>query len=91
VCLSYVWIKRICDLYDVAPAVLLGHVMAHELGHFLLGDNSHSRDGIMIDAFREQEFRRAQTGKLLFSARQAAQMRATLTKTTTTASARAPN
>jgi hypothetical protein len=88
---SYTWIQRNCELYGVAPAVLLGHVMAHELGHVLLGDDSHARDGIMIPTFSEAQFRRAQTGILLFDGRQAAQMRAALSNHTTTASARTAN
>jgi hypothetical protein len=31
--------------FDLAP--LLGHVIAHELGHLLLGTNSHSTTGLM--------------------------------------------
>jgi hypothetical protein len=34
--------------------------MTHELGHVLLGDNSHAANGIMTAAFREHEFRHAQ-------------------------------
>jgi len=32
---------------DISAYQLLGHAMAHEIGHLLLGPNSHSRDGIM--------------------------------------------
>jgi hypothetical protein len=84
-------IQRVGDLYDVAPAVVLGHVIAHELGHLLLGDSSHSGDGIMVAKFREAEFRRAEMGKLLFDERQAAQMRAKLRESGIKTSARAAN
>jgi len=33
--------------WHVGLARVLGHVMAHELGHLLLGSNAHSRQGIM--------------------------------------------
>ena len=32
---------------ETAQAVILGHVMAHEIGHVFLGPGSHSRKGIM--------------------------------------------
>src|SRR3982751_4972193 len=32
---------------SLSPAEVMGHVMAHELGHLLLGLNSHSQFGIM--------------------------------------------
>lgn len=83
----YAWIKRNCDLHGVAQPVLLGHVIAHELGHVLLRDNTHTPAGIMIAVFREKELRLAQMGKLLFDRRQAAQMRAVLTSHTTGESA----
>jgi hypothetical protein len=41
---------------DTAPfSVLLGRVMAHEIGHLLLGDNMHSRTGIMQAAWANRE------------------------------------
>ncbi len=33
---------------SVEPGTLLGHAMAHELGHLLLGSNSHSLTGLMV-------------------------------------------
>jgi hypothetical protein len=77
IAVSYDRVEQVhADAAHISRATLLGHVMAHELGHFLLGENSHSSDGIMINVFREQELRRAERGKLLFTRRQAAQMRA---------------
>ena len=76
IAVSYDRVEQICADFNLPRSTLLGHVMAHELGHFLLGKNSHSSDGIMIASFREQDLRRAERGKLLFTKRQAVQMRA---------------
>jgi hypothetical protein len=60
---------------DCKPASLLALVMAHELGHLLLGEQSHSSHGIMVPKFRTQELRRAQKGELRFTPEQAQRMR----------------
>jgi hypothetical protein len=57
------------------PALVLALVLAHELGHLLLGEESHSSQGIMVPKFRTQELRRAQKGQLLFTPEQAQRMR----------------
>ena len=56
-------------------AVLLGHIMAHEIGHLLLGSNSHSRRGVMRAQWRDSELRHAVDGKFLFTPGQRRQMR----------------
>jgi hypothetical protein len=61
--------------WKVSLPRVLGHVMAHELGHLLLGSNAHSRDGIMQPSWHGDELRRASMGVLLFSAEQARAMR----------------
>jgi hypothetical protein len=72
----YDQVKQLSADAHISQATLLGHVMAHEIGHVLLGENSHSSSGIMIKVFRRQELHRAERGKLLFTERQAARMRA---------------
>jgi hypothetical protein len=54
---------------------ILGYVMAHELGHLLLGENSHGQ-GIMAGTFGRRAFERAAKGELIFTPQQAEQMRA---------------
>jgi hypothetical protein len=54
--------------------LLLGHTMAHEIGHLLLGSNSHARRGIMKPTWGEREIQLAKTGVLLFTDVQAEQM-----------------
>ena len=56
-------------------ALILGHAMAHEIGHLLLGAGSHSRSGIMRAPWGRNEFRRAATGSLHFTTGEASRMR----------------
>jgi len=51
-------------------SIVLGCVIAHELGHLLLGQNGHSRAGIM-QSWKREQVRRAMMGALLFTAEQA--------------------
>lgn len=54
---------------------LLGHVIAHEVGHLLLGTDSHSHEGIMQGRWEDAQLREAGKGNLQFTASQAAFMR----------------
>ena len=56
--------------------IVLGCVIAHELGHLLLGTNSHSRAGIMQSPWKPKQVRKAMMGTLLFTAEQAKLMQA---------------
>lgn len=63
----------------LSDGVLLGHAVAHEIGHLLLGANSHSCCGIMRPVWRRiDEEWMAKGGLLLFSASQAGKMRSAL-------------
>ncbi len=57
-------------------SVILGHVMAHEMGHLLLAQEAHTRTGIMSLGWKRNHLRLAAMGQLLFSQEQAARMRA---------------
>jgi len=57
---------------------VLGHVMAHEIGHLLLGTNAHSPMGIMRPNWQSQELRSIGLGTLLFTSEQARSMQAKL-------------
>jgi hypothetical protein len=59
-----------------SEAELLGHAMAHELGHLLLGTSAHSSYGLMAGRWRATDLDRASVGFLLFSPAEAALMRA---------------
>jgi hypothetical protein len=54
---------------------LLGHGIAHEIGHLLLGTNSHSPSGLMSAHWNARELKLAARGQLTFSIDQAAAIR----------------
>ena len=56
-------------------AVILGHAAAHEIGHLLLGSNSHSPFGLMRGSWSRQDLQRASGGDLLFTPSQGLLMR----------------
>jgi hypothetical protein len=55
-------------------SAVLGIFMAHEIGHLLLPDGRHSRDGVMRGWWEPQVMLRAAYGKVDFSVRQSKQM-----------------
>ena len=57
-------------------ARVLGHVMAHEVGHLLLGSDSHSPVGIMCPHWHSEQLRRVGMGALFFTPEQSRAMRA---------------
>jgi len=57
---------------------LLGHVMAHEVGHLLLGVNEHSSRGIMRPKWLKQQLTQAESGQLVFPRGQAARLQAAI-------------
>ena len=54
---------------------ILGHVMAHEIAHLLLGINSHSQFGIMRARWQREELLRASKGELFFTEHESQIMR----------------
>src|SRR5258706_9127623 len=52
---------------EVHASVLLGYVIAHEIGHLLLGSHSHSATGIMQARWFQRELHQMATGDLLFT------------------------
>jgi hypothetical protein len=48
-------------------AVILGHLLAHEMGHLLLGARSHSSIGIMRAAWHVKELETIAQGRLMFT------------------------
>jgi hypothetical protein len=53
--------------YHLDTAQLLGNVIAHELGHLLLGDNAHSNWGLMRARWSPEQLRAADRKELSFS------------------------
>jgi len=58
---------------DLAP--FLGGVMAHELGHLLLGTHSHSRSGLMCGFWSGKQIRDIEHRGLSFSSSEAKRLR----------------
>jgi hypothetical protein len=61
-------------------AQILGHAIAHEIGHLLLNDQSHSPSGIMRGDWNLWDLRNASYGYLLFTPRQAEAIRAEVSR-----------
>ncbi|MGA8313144.1 MAG: hypothetical protein WB755_24175 [Terriglobales bacterium] len=55
--------------------IILGCVIAHELGHLLLGSNGHSAAGIMQPRWKASQIRQIMMGFLLFTADQSDRIR----------------
>jgi hypothetical protein len=60
--------------------VILGHAIAHELGHLLIPDHSHSLMGIMSSEWEYKHWEDAASGRLLFNQEEAGAIRAELSK-----------
>ena len=86
-CYTDVFYERAAKLqsaWNVNLSDTLGAVMAHEIGHLLLGSNSHTPAGIMRARWEGQELNRMARGNLLFTESQSDQMRAKLSATRST-------
>src|SRR5258708_22585240 len=74
---SDVFWKRVEALHAAASLDLgsvLGSVMAHEMGHLLLGSNDHALTGIMRAHWEAGELRHIAMGSLLFTPQQVERM-----------------
>lgn len=59
--------RFISDDFGMGLSLVLGCVMAHEIGHLLLGPNSHSSQGVMQGEWNQRQLRQALMKDLLFS------------------------
>lgn len=60
----------------ISFAEILGHLVAHELGHLLLGPGSHAEGSVMRPQWTPADFDRASRGEIRFSAAECAGLRA---------------
>jgi hypothetical protein len=77
-CYSSVFLQPIARLHPMGGegmAPVLGHVMAHEIAHLLLGTNSHAAEGIMRAQWQRDDLLSASRGELSFTAGQSQLMR----------------
>jgi hypothetical protein len=70
----YPKVRAMARQWNCPEEVILGRAMAHELGHILLGDNSHSSQGLMKPHFGRKDFS-ADSAQYLFEPTQAARLR----------------
>jgi hypothetical protein len=81
---AYIFAERVKLLAlrkGVSESAILGYVMAHEMGHLLLGPGSHAPDGIMSADAPIQVFRDAGQGRLpTFTPAQVRQIHARLSE-----------
>jgi hypothetical protein len=63
----HIFYRRIRDDHPDDFAVILGHAMAHEIGHVLQGVARHSDRGIMKAVWTSREYRAMRDGLLRFS------------------------
>jgi hypothetical protein len=82
--LAYVFYDRVeplAKMHQMTDASLLGVAIAHEIGHLLLPDGSHSPSGLMQGQWDNRQFLLARQGLLRFTAQQAELIRAHLMDT----------
>ena len=76
--LAYVFwprVERASDKYTARLDYVLAVAIAHEIGHMLLPDDSHAKDGLMEAQWNSGHFRLASAGLLHFSPETAALIR----------------
>jgi hypothetical protein len=89
--LAYAFYTRIEDVTRAIGAdigIILGHVIAHEIGHLLLPYDSHARSGLMQGGWDQEQARRAEMGLVTFTPDEAALIRRRLETVNATAARR---
>jgi hypothetical protein len=66
--------------HRVDPGAMLGHVIAHEVGHVLLATHLHSATGLMRGAWDAAQMRDVARGELTFTDGQARKIRASVNR-----------
>jgi hypothetical protein len=80
-CFANVFFDRVkarAELGALSQEQVMAHAIAHELGHLLLGSDSHFPVGIMKSKWGPEDMRRMAKGDLLFRPEQAAIIKANL-------------
>jgi hypothetical protein len=68
-------ITSIAEAAGFRDRPLLGHVLAHEVGHLLLGPGRHAKAGLMRCPWGKRELKKAARGQLWFRAEEARRIR----------------
>jgi len=69
-------VARLAEEVESSEGLILGHVLAHEIGHLLLGYGGHSKRGIMRLHWGESDLADAAIGQLVFTGKQIKKIRA---------------
>ena len=69
---------RLARADGLSAGMMLGHAVAHEIGHLFLGANAHSASGIMRPVMRRSDQEKMVQAWLLFDADQINRMRTAL-------------
>jgi hypothetical protein len=75
--IAAVYFHRAVDLEGgtlATRSAILGAMMAHEIGHLLLGDNRHSASGVLRASWGDQDLRTIARGQMCFTAGEARRM-----------------
>lgn len=64
---SYPAVLALAETLEADVPNVLGATITHEIGHLLLGRNSHARDGIMSPRFTRRHLHDADRGSLFFT------------------------
>ena len=78
VLIFYDRVEALTQRVDTAGYVILGHAMAHEIAHVLLGSTEHSTGGLMEGCWTPASWRLASQGLLTFRREEIDRMRARL-------------
>lgn len=71
-------VQRVASEWRIPEHVVLGRTMAHELGHLLLGENSHTARGLMRSRFDVRDLT-LESAQFLFDPKQAMRLREIVT------------
>jgi hypothetical protein len=74
----FVFQERLAAATDsglVDTSVILGHLLAHEIGHLLMGPGSHSIRGLMAARWSRADLGRMARGSLVFTSAEGERMR----------------
>jgi hypothetical protein len=77
---SFRWAQEEAAAVGAMPSEILTVAAAHELGHLLLGAESHAPRGIMRARFSREDFSRAPLGAFTFTPEQGEQMQAEVSR-----------
>lgn len=78
----YPKVNELASQRGARVAGVLGHAIAHEVGHLLLGPNAHSSSGVMRGVWSPEDLKLMNWSFLFFTARQSSQLRASLVRRT---------